>query len=56
VKQPQTIVRVTAPDAGFDYGNAGVGAGVMDELTLIGAAGRLTVRRRAATHRDGRRR
>jgi hypothetical protein len=46
---------VSPPDAGFDYGNAGVGAGVMDGMTLIGVAVRLTVRRRAATHRDGRR-
>jgi hypothetical protein len=46
VKVPPTIVRVPAPSAGFDYADAAVGAGVIAGLTLLGAAGTLTVRRR----------
>ncbi len=41
-----TIVRGTAPSSGFDYGDAAIGAGVMAGLTLLGAAGTLTIRRR----------
>ena len=40
------IVRVTAPSAGFDWGDAGVGAGVTLALTLIGVGGVLAVTRR----------
>ncbi len=46
VKVPPTIVRVSAPSAGFDYADAAVGAGVIAGLTLLGAAGTLTIRRR----------
>jgi hypothetical protein len=46
VKSTPTIVRVTAPSNGFDYGDAAVGAGVMAGLTLLGTAGALTIRRR----------
>jgi hypothetical protein len=41
-----TIVRGTAPTTGFDYGDAAIGAGVTAGLTLLGAAGTVTVRRR----------
>jgi hypothetical protein len=42
-----TIVRVTAPGDGFDYGDAAVGAGVVGGIALLTAAGGLTVRRRS---------
>jgi hypothetical protein len=48
VKVTPTVVRVTEPSNSFDYGDAAVGAGVMAGLTLLGAAGALTVRRRGA--------
>jgi hypothetical protein len=41
-----TIVVRTVPSSRFDYGDAAIGAGVMAGLTLLGAAGTLTVRRR----------
>jgi hypothetical protein len=43
---PATVVRVTAPDGGFDWGDAGIGAGGMLVVTLIGAGGLLTVANR----------
>ena len=45
---PQAVVRITTPPNGFDWGDAGIGAGVMAGLTLLGAAGAVTVRRRHA--------
>ena len=39
-------VHVTAPSAGFDWGDAGVGAGSILALTLIGLGGGLAVTRR----------
>ena len=41
------IVRGTAPSSGFDYGDAAIGAGVMAGVTLLGAAGTLTIRQRS---------
>jgi hypothetical protein len=43
---PPAVVRVTTPSGGFDWGDAGIGAGGMLALTLIGLGGTLT-----ATHR-----
>ena len=43
---PATSVRVTAPDTGFDWGDAGIGAGGMLALTLIGVAGVITLTNR----------
>jgi hypothetical protein len=40
------VVHVTVPSGGFDWGDAGVGAGGMLALILIGAGGVLTVARR----------
>jgi len=40
---PATIARVTAPDDGFDWGDAGIGAGGMLALTLIGVAGAIAL-------------
>jgi hypothetical protein len=40
------VVHVTAPSGGFDWGDAGVGAGGMLALILIGVGGVLTVARR----------
>jgi hypothetical protein len=40
------VVHVTAPSGGFDWGDAGVGAGGMLALILIAAGGVLTVARR----------
>jgi hypothetical protein len=42
-----TSVRGTAPSRGFDYGDAAIGAGVMAGVTLLGAAGTVTIRRRS---------
>jgi len=43
---PPAVVRLTTPSGGFDWGDAGIGAGGMLALTLIGLGGTLTV-----THR-----
>jgi len=40
------VVHVTAPSGGFDWGDAGVGAGGMLALILIGVGGVLTAARR----------
>jgi len=40
------VVHVTAPSTGFDWGDAGVGAGGMLALILIGSGGVLAVTRR----------
>jgi hypothetical protein len=40
------VVHVTAPSSGFHWGDAGVGAGGMLALILIGVGGLLTVARR----------
>jgi hypothetical protein len=45
-------VRVTAPDGGFHWGDAGIGAGGMLVVALIGAAGLLIVTTRR-NHRTG---
>ena len=44
---PLVVVRHDTPSSGFDYGDAAVGAGVMAGVTLLGAAGTLTIRRRS---------
>jgi hypothetical protein len=49
VSAPATVVRVVAPDGGFDWGDAGIGAGSMLALTLSGLGGVL-----AATNRRSR--
>jgi hypothetical protein len=41
----------TAPDSGFQYDDAAIGAGVMAGLALIGTAGVLAVRRRGQLQR-----
>ena len=46
---PATVVRVVAPGSGFDWGDAGIGAGSTLALTLIALAGVL-----AATNHRGR--
>ena len=40
------IVRVTAPSSGFDWGDAGVGAGAMLALSMLGLSGVLAITRR----------
>jgi hypothetical protein len=47
VSAPATVVRVVVPSSGFDWGDAGIGAGSI--LVLIGLGGVL-----AATNRRGR--
>ena|ERR1035438_2615771 len=51
VSAPATVVRVVAPGNGFDWGDAGIGAGSTLALTLIGLGGVLaaTNRRRGQT-------
>lgn len=43
---PQVLVRVTAPNDGFDWGDAGVGAAGGVGLSMLGVAGALTVSQR----------
>ena len=43
---PPAAVRVTAQDAGFHWGDAGIGAGAMLAVIMIGLGGPLTVTRR----------
>jgi hypothetical protein len=43
---PPTAVRVVTQDAGFHWGDAGIGAGGMLALIVIGLGGALTVTRR----------
>ena len=43
---PRTVVRVVTNDGGFDWGDAGIGAGGLLALTLIGFGGGLTILRR----------
>jgi hypothetical protein len=50
VSAPATVLRIAAPSAGFDWGDAGIGAGATIALMLIGTGGVL-----ATTHRRGRR-
>jgi hypothetical protein len=40
---PTTIVRIAAPDSGFDWGDAGIGAAGGLALTLIGVGGAFAV-------------
>jgi len=47
---PATVVRTVAPGGGFDWGDAGIGAGATIVLMLIGTGGAL-----ATTNRRGRR-
>jgi len=51
---PPTQVRVVqaAPNPGFDWGDAGIGAGAAFALTMIGVGGLLLVTNRRA-HREG---
>ena len=49
VSAPASVVRVVAPGGGFDWGDAGIGAGGALALTMIGVGGAL-----AATNRRGR--
>ncbi len=48
VDRPPTQVRVvqTAPNPGFDWGDAGIGAGTAFALTMIGLGGALVVSNR----------
>jgi hypothetical protein len=52
VRAPATAVRVLAPSSGFDWGDAGIGAGSALVLTIIGVGGVLTAtsRRRRRNH------
>ncbi len=47
---PPTIVRVNASNGGFDWGDAGIGAGAAFALSMIGLGGTLV-----ASQRRGRR-
>lgn len=49
VSTPATVVRVVAPSGGFDWGDAGIGAGGAFALTMIGLGGVI-----AATNRRSR--
>jgi hypothetical protein len=43
---PPTIVRVSAPDNGFDWGDAGIGAAGGFALSMIGVGGAIAVSQR----------
>ena len=43
VTTPPTIVRLTAPNSGFDWGDAGIGAAGGFALSMIGLGGVLVV-------------
>jgi hypothetical protein len=45
-KTPPTVVRVVTASAGFHWGDAGIGAGGMLALIVIGLGGALTLTRR----------
>jgi hypothetical protein len=46
--QPTSIVRVVAPNNGFDWADAGIGAGGALALSLVGLGAALTVTQRRA--------
>jgi len=50
VSVPATVVRVAAPGSGFDWGDAGIGAGGAFALTMIGLGGVLTATNRRGHH------
>jgi hypothetical protein len=47
---PPTIVRVTAPNSGFDWGDAGIGAAGGFALSMIGLGGALAVSQHRTRH------
>jgi hypothetical protein len=49
---PPTIVRVSAPGSGFDWGDAGIGAAGGFALSMIGIGGALVVAQRRTTRRE----
>jgi hypothetical protein len=51
--QATPIVRVIAPQTGFDWGDAGIGAAGGFALSMLGLGGALTVSQRRS-HRSGR--
>lgn len=48
---PPTIVRVTAPDGGFDWGDAGIGAAGGFALSMIGLGAALAASQRRTRRR-----
>jgi hypothetical protein len=50
VSVPSTVVRVVAPSGGFDWGDAGIGAGGAFALTMIGLGGVLAATNRHRRH------
>jgi hypothetical protein len=46
VSAPATVVRVVAPSGGFDWGDAGIGAGGAFVLSMIGLGGVLAAANR----------
>jgi len=50
VNTAPTIVRVTAPNSGFDWGDAGIGAAGGFALSMIGLGGALAVSQRRTRH------
>lgn len=49
---PQAVVRVQAPDSGFDWGDAGIGAAGGFALSMIGIGGALVVSHRRTRRSD----
>ena len=47
---PPTVVRVVTHNGGFHWGDAGIGAGGMLAVTLIGLGGAITVTHRRRIH------
>jgi hypothetical protein len=50
---PPTIVRVSASNGGFDWGDAGIGAGGAFALSIIGLGGALATSQRRARRTQG---
>jgi hypothetical protein len=43
---PQAVVRITSPDGGFDWGDAGIGAAGGVAIAMLGLGGALAVSQR----------
>ena len=49
---PQAVVRISSPDGGFDWGDAGIGAAGGVAIAMIGIGGALVVSQRRTHHSD----
>ena len=49
---PQAVVRISSPDGGFDWGDAGIGAAGGFALSMLGLGGALVVSQSRTHHSD----